>query len=224
MALCNWRICHQTHVFCGRTTFVPNQIRYQMNTVPMPAAAWTRVWLLQGGGGGTCVLAGEGGDRCCRPRRGDWGSVTLSPLGEIQARITQPPGHKDKPPGRPTTAVARGRVGLKVRLGGPTLVDCRAAQVVLPIGGRQRPRARVNHRGSWRGPRVSPCVAFHPISFSLRGHQHSLGGPSAVLAELLGSAHPLPGRGTPFPPSTEHEDPCTLPSQNTTSLAKWPTL
>ena len=28
MTLCNWQICHQTHVLCGRTTFVPNQIRY----------------------------------------------------------------------------------------------------------------------------------------------------------------------------------------------------
>ena len=25
MTLCNWQICHQTHVLCGCTTFVPNQ-------------------------------------------------------------------------------------------------------------------------------------------------------------------------------------------------------
>ena len=42
MTLCNWQICHQTHVLCGRTTFVPHQIRYQINTVPTPAVAWTR--------------------------------------------------------------------------------------------------------------------------------------------------------------------------------------
>ena len=56
MTLCTWQICHQTHVLCGRTTFVPNQIRYQINTAPPPAVAWTRAWLLQGGGGGgsTC--------------------------------------------------------------------------------------------------------------------------------------------------------------------------
>ena len=41
-----------THVLCGRTTFVPNQIRYQINTVPTPTVAWTRAWLLQEGGGG----------------------------------------------------------------------------------------------------------------------------------------------------------------------------
>ena len=51
MTLCNWQIRHQTHVSCGRTTFVPNQIRSQINTVPTPAVAWTRAWLLQRGGG-----------------------------------------------------------------------------------------------------------------------------------------------------------------------------
>ena len=38
----DWQFCHQTHVFCGRTALVPNQIRYQINTVPTPAVAWTR--------------------------------------------------------------------------------------------------------------------------------------------------------------------------------------
>ena len=38
----SWQMCHQTHVLCGRTTFVPNQIRYHINTVPTPAVAWTR--------------------------------------------------------------------------------------------------------------------------------------------------------------------------------------
>ena len=42
MTLCSWQICHQTHVLCGRTTFVPNQMRYQINTVPPSAVAWTR--------------------------------------------------------------------------------------------------------------------------------------------------------------------------------------
>ena len=42
MTLCNWQICHQTHVLCGRITFVPNQIRYQIGTVPTPAVAWIR--------------------------------------------------------------------------------------------------------------------------------------------------------------------------------------
>ena len=37
MTLCSWQIYHQTHVLCARTTFVPNQIRYQINTVPTPA-------------------------------------------------------------------------------------------------------------------------------------------------------------------------------------------
>ena len=35
MTLCNWQICHQTHVLCSRTTFVPNEMRYQINTVPL---------------------------------------------------------------------------------------------------------------------------------------------------------------------------------------------
>ena len=38
------------HDSMGLVTNVPNQIRYQMNTVPTPTAAWTRVWLVQGGG------------------------------------------------------------------------------------------------------------------------------------------------------------------------------
>ena len=53
MTLCSWQIRHQTHVLCGCTTFVPNQIRDQINTVPMSAVVWTRVWLLQVGGGAT---------------------------------------------------------------------------------------------------------------------------------------------------------------------------
>ena len=52
MTLCKWQICHQIHVLCGRTIFVPNQIRSQINTVPTPAVAGTRAQLLQGGGGG----------------------------------------------------------------------------------------------------------------------------------------------------------------------------
>ena len=51
MTRCNWQVRHQTHVLCGGTTFVLNQMRYQINTVPTPAVAWTRVWLVQGGGG-----------------------------------------------------------------------------------------------------------------------------------------------------------------------------
>ena len=31
---------------------VPNQNRLKVNTVPTPAAAWTRPWLIQEGGGG----------------------------------------------------------------------------------------------------------------------------------------------------------------------------
>ena len=30
MTVCNWQICHPTHDLCGCTTFVPNQIRYQL--------------------------------------------------------------------------------------------------------------------------------------------------------------------------------------------------
>ena len=51
MTLCDWQICHQAHVLCGRTTFVPNQIRYRIRTVPTPAVAWTRAQLIQEGGG-----------------------------------------------------------------------------------------------------------------------------------------------------------------------------
>ena len=48
MTLCNWQIRHQTHVLCGRTTLVLNQIRSQINTIPDPAV-WTRASLLQRG-------------------------------------------------------------------------------------------------------------------------------------------------------------------------------
>ena len=51
MTLCNWQNHHQTHVLWGCTTFVPNQIRYQINTVPSPAVAWTRAYKSWGGGG-----------------------------------------------------------------------------------------------------------------------------------------------------------------------------
>ena len=30
MTLGDWQICHQTHVLCGHTTFVLNQIRFQI--------------------------------------------------------------------------------------------------------------------------------------------------------------------------------------------------
>ena len=50
MNLCNWQICHQTHVLCDCTACVPHQIRYQNFLVPTPAVAWPRVWLLQRGG------------------------------------------------------------------------------------------------------------------------------------------------------------------------------
>ena len=49
MTLCHWQIRHQTHVLCGCTAFVPNQLRHQSNTVLTPAVAWTRAQLLQGG-------------------------------------------------------------------------------------------------------------------------------------------------------------------------------
>ena len=63
-----------------------------------------------GGGGGR----GRGGCPVLRAPGGRPGSVTLSPPGEMWARTTQPPGHKDKLPRRP---VARGLVELEVRLG-----------------------------------------------------------------------------------------------------------
>ena len=40
--LFSWQIHHQTHILCGRTTFVPNQIRYQINPVSTPIVACTR--------------------------------------------------------------------------------------------------------------------------------------------------------------------------------------
>ena len=51
MVLCDWQSCQQTHVLCGCNTFVPNQIADQIDTVPTPAVAWTRAWLLQRGWG-----------------------------------------------------------------------------------------------------------------------------------------------------------------------------
>ena len=59
MTLCNWQIRHQTHVLCGRTTFVPNQTRPQINTVPTPAVAWTRACLTQRGGGVLKTVRGK---------------------------------------------------------------------------------------------------------------------------------------------------------------------
>ena len=52
------------------------EIRYQINTVPTPTVAWTRAWLLQGGGvpaggggGGLSTLPGGGGGRHAQVRR-----------------------------------------------------------------------------------------------------------------------------------------------------------
>ena len=53
MTLCSWQICHQTHVSCRCTTLVANQIRYQTNMVPRPAA------YTGGGGGGPTLCAGR---------------------------------------------------------------------------------------------------------------------------------------------------------------------
>ena len=60
-----------------------------------------------------CGRAGALGSPCARCSGPLWrggGGLTLSPPGEIRARATQPPGHTDMPPGRPTAARARGRV------------------------------------------------------------------------------------------------------------------
>jgi hypothetical protein len=58
MTLCNWQICHQTRVFCGPTTVVPNQIRYQIDTFPTPAVAGTK---------GVAFTVGRGGGVRARP-------------------------------------------------------------------------------------------------------------------------------------------------------------
>ena len=52
MTLCNWRIRHQTPcVMWLHYIWYRIKIRSQSNTVPTPTVAWTRVWLLQRGGG-----------------------------------------------------------------------------------------------------------------------------------------------------------------------------
>ena len=43
MTLCNWQFRHQTQVLCGCITFVLNQIRYQIYSVPAPAVAWRKM-------------------------------------------------------------------------------------------------------------------------------------------------------------------------------------
>ena len=50
MTLCNCKFVTKPMSYV--TTFVPNQISSQINTVPTPAAAWTMAWLLQEVGGG----------------------------------------------------------------------------------------------------------------------------------------------------------------------------
>ena len=85
---------------------------------------------------------------------GTLGGPMLSLPGEIQAMATQPLGHKNKLPSRPTATVAWGQVGLKVQMGGPTLLDDLEAQVVLPIGWGQHPMACMSRQGSWTGPRA----------------------------------------------------------------------
>ena len=43
----------QTYVLCGCTTFGTElKLGTKLYTVPTPTVAWTRTWLLQGGGGG----------------------------------------------------------------------------------------------------------------------------------------------------------------------------
>ena len=75
------------------------------------------------------------------------------------------------PPSCPTTAVARGTVGLEVRLGRPTLLDCHLVQVVSLVSWGQLPKARVCHPGSWRGPQAHkalPCPGNLPEMTWLR--------------------------------------------------------
>ena len=76
----NWQICHQTRVLSGCTAFVPNQIRYQINTVPTPAAACTRAWLTQKGGWVTLFIPGSAA--VTEWGLGKWGGGVRSRLSE----------------------------------------------------------------------------------------------------------------------------------------------
>ena len=52
MTLCNWQMCHQTPVLCGRTAFEPNQIRHQRHQKLGQGHSFYR------GGGGTFTAMG----------------------------------------------------------------------------------------------------------------------------------------------------------------------
>ena len=52
-----------------------------------------------------------------------------APVGEMWARVLQPPGHRDVLAGRPTTAIARGQRHVGHDWGGFVLLDCLLAQV-----------------------------------------------------------------------------------------------
>ena len=57
--------------------------------------AWGRECAPEWGGVQESGALGSVSVWCPRPRWGGWGSLALSPPGEIRARATQPPGHGD---------------------------------------------------------------------------------------------------------------------------------
>ena len=78
MTLCNWQICRQNHVLCGRTTFVPNQIRYQHS--PYAHCSLDKGVPFTGGWGGVygwlwITHAGEGVGVVQAERGGSWGNA-----------------------------------------------------------------------------------------------------------------------------------------------------
>ena len=88
MTLCSWQTCHQTHVLCGRTTFVANQIRYQINTVATPVVAWTKgVAYLQSGGKSS--ITSPPTDVC--PHQVSRGGAATHIVPSVQRGATAPP-------------------------------------------------------------------------------------------------------------------------------------
>ena len=161
------------------------------------------------------------------PYRGPLGTAEThgSTTPAISGRATQPPGRKDMLLGHPTTTRAGGGRGTRSKWGGPTPLDCRTAQAVLPDGWGQHPTACVCRRGSGRGPRARralPCPGDQPGMSRLRhyspGRQgggglraHHLNGPSCgagrgVVKEAPVRSHP-PLSVNCQPPSFEHQPP-----------------
>ena len=142
MTPCGWQICHQTHVLCGCTTFVPNQITSQISRVPTPTVAWTKVQLLQEEGGGgvlhqTTVRAHGPGRADAVPMNMNhvWHDTLRHGATAMTATIPRRPGTTSGPTFMPASPPAAATANAHSSVIGPVRQPTQDAEEETEVGG-----------------------------------------------------------------------------------------